>query len=294
MAENTALDVIDRQEWLEPIADTLKETISGIYESAGAAGQEIKNALHGTWLGHPLHPVLTDVPIGAWTVALVLDVMDGSSPSRSVARGAKIAVGVGLAGAAGAAITGLTDWQDTDGRARRVGLVHGLLNVTATLLYTTSFLKRGGSSRGGARGFAYAGFAVMCAAAWLGGDLVYGEQIGVNHAAGADAPPDFTPVLPATELQEAQMRRVEVNGVRVLLVRKDGKIHAMAETCSHLGGPLSEGKFDGECVECPWHGSRFAVEDGSVVDGPATHPQPCYETRVHDGQIEIRAGKQAS
>ncbi|MDQ6707659.1 MAG: Rieske 2Fe-2S domain-containing protein [Acidobacteriota bacterium] len=289
MAANTVLDGIDKQKWLEPIADALKEAVSGIYQSGGEAGQKIKNALHGTWLGHPLHPVLTDIPIGAWTVALVLDVMDASSPSRSVARGAKIAVGVGLAGAAGAAVTGLTDWQDTDGRARRAGLVHGLLNVTATLLYTASFLKRGGSSRGAARGLAYAGLAVAGAAAWLGGDLVYGEQIGVNHAAGADAPPDFTPVLPETELQEAQLRRVEVNGLRVLLVRKAGRIHAMAETCSHLGGPLAEGKFDGECVQCPWHASRFSVEDGCVVDGPATHPQPCYETRVHNGQIEIRA-----
>lgn len=291
MAPKTGLELIARQEWLAPVEDTLGKAVSGAYRSAGAAGQKIKNALHGTWLGHPLHPVLTDIPIGAWTVALVLDAMDAAHPNRAVAKGAEVAVCVGLTGAAGAAITGLTDWSDTDGRARRVGVVHGLLNVTATLLYTTSYLKRRGRSRGAARGFAFAGFAVACASAWLGGDLVYGEQIGVNHALPADAPPDFTPVLPETELQEQQMRRVEVNGVRVLLVRKDGRIHAMAETCSHLGGPLAEGKFDGECVQCPWHGSRFAIEDGSVVDGPATHPQPRYETRVVNGQIEIRAAK---
>ncbi len=289
MAENTVLDAIDRQEWLESVADTVKGAVKGAYEAGGEVGRTIKNALHGTWLGHPLHPVLTDVPLGAWTVALVLDTMDACSPSRSVARGAKIAVGVGLAGAAGAAITGLTDWQDTDGRARRMGLVHGLLNVTATLLYAASFLNRGESSRAGARRFALAGFAVAGAAAWLGGDLVYGEQIGVNHAAGAEAPPDFTPVLPDAELAEGEMRRIEVNRVRILLVRKNGNVHAMAETCSHLGGPLSEGKFDGECVQCPWHGSRFAVEDGHVVDGPATHPQPSCETRVRNGQIEIKS-----
>lgn len=293
MSDKALLDAIDGQEWLDPVADTVKNAVTAAYQAGGAAGQGIKNALHGTWLGHPLHPVMTDVPIGAWTVALVLDIMDASCDSsrenEKLARGAKIAVGVGLAGAAGAAITGLTDWSDTDGRPRRIGLLHGLLNVTATVLYTASLLKRGRRSGTAARALAYTGFALVCASAWLGGDLVYGERIGVNHAADGEPPADFVPVLAESDLPEGRLRRAVVNGLRVLLVRRSGKIYAMAETCSHLGGPLSEGKIDGDCVRCPWHGSCFKLEDGSVVDGPATHPQLVFETRVRNGQIEMRA-----
>ncbi len=102
-------------------------------------------------------------------------------------------------------------------------------------------------------------------------------------------PASFVPVLAEIELPEGQMKKVEVKGVPVLLVRRGGEINALAETCSHLGGPLSEGKLDGDIVQCPWHGSRFSVKDGSVVDGPATFSQPCLETRVSNGQIEMRA-----
>lgn len=288
MAENAALELIDRQKWLDPVADELKKGVSAAFGAAGEGGRKVKNALHGTWLGHPLHPVLTDVPLGAWTTALALDVMEARG-NREFAPGADCAVAVGLAGAVGAAVTGLTDWNDIDGKPRRHGLVHGLLNVTGTLLYTTSLLLRRRNSRSAGRCFAFAGFAVAMAAAYLGGNLVYGDQIGVNHAAGPEPPHDFTPVLPDAELRENELRRVETNGMRVLLVRQKGVLCALAETCSHLGGPLAEGRLEGDSVRCPWHGSRFALKDGSVLDGPATHPQPCFETRVRNGQIEIRA-----
>lgn len=289
MAENPIVQAIDRQQWLDPAADTIQSAVAGTFQSAGTAGQKIKDALNGTWLGHPLHPVMTDIPIGAWTVALVLDAMDTSCRSAALARGAKISVAVGLAGAAGSAITGLADWSDIDGRPRKVGLLHGLLNVTATVLYTTSLLKRGGRSRGAARAFAYAGFAVVCASAWLGGTLVYDELIGVNHASGPEPPKDFVPVLPDNELAEGRLHGARVNGLEVVLARKNGNVFAMAATCSHLGGPLAEGTLEQDCIRCPWHGSCFRLEDGSVATGPATHPQPSYETRVSNGQIEIRA-----
>ncbi len=291
MAENPIIQAIDGQQWLDPAADAVQSGVSGAFQSAGTAGQAIKNALHGTWLGHPLHPVMTDIPLGAWTAALVLDVMDGACNSAALARGAKVCVAVGLAGAGGSAITGLTDWSDTDGRPRKVGLLHGLLNTAATVLYTASLLKRGGRSRGAARAFAYAGFAVVCASAWLGGELVYGEQIGVNHAIGPEPPPDFVPVLPESDLAEGKLHGARVNGLEVVLARKNGKVYAMAATCSHLGGPLNEGTLEDDCIRCPWHGSFFRLEDGSVVDGPATHPQPSYETRARNGQIEIRANR---
>ena len=127
------------------------------------------------------------------------------------------------------------------------------------------------------------------AAAYLGGHLVFGEQIGVDHAAAQEMPKEFVPVLADADLPEGEMRRADASGVPVLLVRCEGEICALAHPCSHLGGPLSEGKLDGDVVQCPWHGSRFNVHDGSVVDGPATFPQPRFETRVREGQIEVRS-----
>lgn len=138
-------------------------------------------------------------------------------------------------------------------------------------------------------GFAMLGYAVSSASAYLGGHLVFGEQIGVNHAAAQEMPKEFVPILPDAELEEGEMKRADADGVPVLLVRLEGAVCALAHTCSHLGGPLSEGKLEGDVVQCPWHGSRFNVRDGSVVDGPATFPQPCFEARVREGQIEVRS-----
>ena len=193
-----------------------------------------------------------------------------------------------MAGATAATLAGLTDWQATDGAARRVGVTHGLLNVTATALYTASLWQRSRRNRETGRLLAYVGFAIGAASAWLGGNLVFGKQIGVNHATGEGLPEEWTPVPDTPDLPEGEPRRVEVNGVKVLLLRRGGEIFAIAETCSHLGGPLSEGKVEGDTVVCPWHGSQFCVRDGSVVSGPATYPQPALETRLCDGRIEVR------
>jgi nitrite reductase/ring-hydroxylating ferredoxin subunit len=132
------------------------------------------------------------------------------------------------------------------------------------------------------------GYLVTLAAAYLGGDLVYTEKIGVDHAAAGDIPDKFTRVLPAAELPDGQLHKVMVGATAVLLVRQGRAIRAIAETCSHLGGPLSEGILKDGSVICPWHGSRFALRTGQVLNGPATHAQPCFETRVREGYIEIR------
>jgi nitrite reductase/ring-hydroxylating ferredoxin subunit/uncharacterized membrane protein len=280
-------DVIEHQEWLDPVENGLQKAVTTVYESSGAFGRKAKNFLHGVWLGHPLHPVLTDIPVGSWTAGLILDIMDASGV-RGCARGADAALKVGLAGAAGAAITGLTDWQAIDGAARRIGVTHGLLNVTATGLYTASLIARNRKNRPAGRTLAFIGFAVAAASAWLGGHLVFSKQIGVNHSAGEPLPEDWTPVLDDIELGEGEPRRVMASGVKTLLLRRAGQIYALAEVCSHLGGPLAEGQVQGATIQCPWHGSRFNMRDGKVIDGPATHPQPCFETRVLDGKIEVR------
>ena len=152
---------------------------------------------------------------------------------------------VGLAGAVGSAVTGLTDWQATDGSARRVGVVHGLLNIAATTLFAVSLAKRNRRGRNTARTLAAVGYAVAFASAYLGGHLVYRKQIGVNHAIGNTPPEDWTPVLDDNELADAEPRRAEAGGARILLVRRAGEVYAIGEVCSHLGGPLAEGELQG-------------------------------------------------
>jgi nitrite reductase/ring-hydroxylating ferredoxin subunit/uncharacterized membrane protein len=281
---NALMQVVDSPA-IDRVAEPLSKSVRGAYDAAGPGGQRVKNALHGVWLGHPLHPVFTDVPIGAWTTALALDVAANGDPAMR--RAATFAMGVGLAGAAGAAVTGLTDWSETHGRSRRAGLIHGLLNLTATTMFATAFALRRKDSHDG-RVCAWMGYAVALGAAYLGGDLVYGQRIGVTHA-DADLPEDFTPVIDSAAVQENTMVRVRAGQADVLLVRQHGRLCALVHACAHLGGPLSEGTLKDGSVVCPWHGSEFALDDGRVLNGPATHNQPCLRVRERAGMIEVKA-----
>jgi len=284
MAADALAKVIDSPK-LDKLADPLSKGVRTTYSSAGSAGTAAKDALHGVWLGHPLHPVFTDVPLGAWTTALALDLAaDGDA---GMERAATMALGVGLAGAAGAAVTGLTDWSETDGHARRTGLVHGLLNIAATTLIAGAFLRRRYGHRDRGRAFAWTGYMIALGAAYLGGDLVYAQRVGVTHAA-VDEPDTFTPVARSSDVAEGAMFHAQRDGVDVLLVRQDGQVRALAHPCSHMGGPLSEGTLEDGCVVCPWHGSRFALDDGHVVNGPATRPQPSFDVREQHGVIAIK------
>ena len=283
------LEPISRLGLLDKLGEKLQHVVTRGLESLGPNQRAVRNLLHGTWMGHPLHPVLTDVAIGGFTATVTLDLLDQFGPEDAFARGADAALGLGLLGGLASAVTGANDWQHTDGKPRRLGVLHALLNSTATLLFTASMIARLAGARGAGRGLASLGFGISMTAAYIGGDLVYGHQIGVNHAAGTSGPEEFTPVSPDSELREDEPRRAEVEGAALVLVRHAGRVHALAATCSHLGGPLPEGKIEDGGIMCPWHGSRFSVEDGSVLDGPATFPQPCYETRVQGGQIEVRA-----
>ncbi len=294
MAFPGLIKAISNVKWLEPASDTLQRAVGKVFDAAGPAGRTTANALHGTWLRHPLHPALTDVPVGAWTAAAAFDAIGAVAGSKEMDRCADAAIGVGLVGAAGAAVTGLTDWHQTDAEAKRIGLAHGLLNTGAVLLYGSSLLLRRRGSRGAGRGLAFAAYAVAGFSAYLGGHLVYEERVGVDHAADIEPPADFVPVMRDVDLREGQLTRGEANGVRVLLLRRGGRIHALLETCTHLGGPLAEGEIEGDGVVCPWHGSRFSLETGEVLDGPAVFPQRCLEVQVRDGQVEVRAKREAT
>jgi nitrite reductase/ring-hydroxylating ferredoxin subunit/uncharacterized membrane protein len=284
----TNLELVANQPWLDAVGKPLSEAVRALFRNAGPAGVTAKNALHGVWLGHPLHPVLTDVPIGAWTTALALDAREVTTADEAYGRAADFAVGVGLVAAVGAAVTGLNDWSETEGRSRRLGLLHGLLNLTATALVASSYALRRSGARSAGRATTVAGYGVAVAAAYLGGNLVYRERIGVTHAAVAE-PEEFTPVLETSALPDNSMRKATIEDASFLLVRQRERVCALAHSCAHLGGPLSEGTLKDESVVCPWHGSEFALDDGRVLNGPATQPQPCFSAREHAGHIEVRA-----
>lgn len=281
-----AIEVIERQHWLDAIGTRLQKAVGAAFAAGGQSGRRVRDFLHGTWLGHPLHPVLTDIPIGAWTSALVLDSM--ATKRNGLERAADAAIAVGLAGAAGAAVTGLTDWHHTADEDRRVGLTHGLLNTGATVLYITALSLRRGGARDLGRVLAGAGFLVALTSAYIGGDLVYRKKLGVDHAERPEAWTDFVAVLRDEEIEEGRVRRLQVKGVAIALVRRQGRVYALGDRCAHLGGPLSEGTVEGDALRCPWHGSLFALEDGRVLEGPSTFPQPCFEARVRAGRIEVR------
>lgn len=284
------LELIDEQKWLENTAEKIQPVILNSFKTLGKIGSKIKNFLHGKWLGHPVHPMITDIPLGAWTTAAVLDVIE-LSDNKYYKHGADAAIAIGLVGAGGSAITGLTDWTGTTDIERKTGLLHGILNVSATSLYIISLLlRKNRNSRKTAIAISMLGYGVTVVSAYLGGTLVFNKQLGVNHTAVPEGyPENFVPVLAENDLKENQMKCVRAEKVDVLLVRKDNKIFAIANTCSHLGGPLSEGEIVNDCcVKCPWHNSVFSLEDGRVVNGPATQPQPTFEVQTKNGQIEVK------
>lgn len=245
----------------------------------------VRNLLSGTALGHPAHPLLTDLPIGAWSMATLLDLVGG----RAAEPAADLLVVTGMATAVPTAATGLNDWSDTKGAARRVGQVHAASVNVGLALYTASFVSRRRGSRTTAKALGLAGLGAVMVGGFLGGHLSYGLGVNVNRTAWRRGPKDWTEVLGEAELAPGGHRLVQAGSVSVLLVRESDGITALDSVCSHMGGPLEEGTFADGCVTCPWHGSTFRLRDGGIVRGPASVPQPAYETRVQEGRIQVRA-----
>lgn len=290
MSESPILASIESQEWLQPIQEKGAELIKNAFAAGGAGGQTAKNALHGVWLGHPLHPAVTDIPVGSWTVAAALDLLEVRGDSRYQA-GADAAVMVGLLGAIPAALSGLTDWSDTHGKPQRVGAMHGFLNMGAAAMYAGSYAARKSQKRGLGRWLGFLGYGLVLASAYLGGELSYSQKIGVNHAPDPEGelPKEFTVAIKEADLTEGKPAKTTVEGTDIFILKSGTKIYAMAEKCSHLSGPLSEGKVEGDSIICPWHGSRFCLKDGHVEDGPATSNQPVLEVKLENGEVLVRA-----
>jgi nitrite reductase/ring-hydroxylating ferredoxin subunit/uncharacterized membrane protein len=250
--------------------------------------KEIKEALSGTWLGHPFHPLLIAVPLGSWISAVLLDWLGGEDSEGAADK----LVAAGLLGALPTAATGYSDWADTEvasDSVRRVGAVHAAVNGTGIALFAASLAARASGARGRGKLLGLAGLSAVGLGGFLGGHLSYAEGVGVNVATFEEYPQDWTTVLKDAELADGEMRTVDVDGTAILLARWQGEVHALSNTCVHRGGPLHEGELSDGCVSCPWHGSVFALVDGSVERGPATYPQPALEARVREGSIEVRA-----
>jgi nitrite reductase/ring-hydroxylating ferredoxin subunit len=218
----------------------------------------------------------------------MFDVLDLIRNRREFSLAADTSLAIGLLGATGAAVAGIADWSDVDPPTRRLGLIHGLLNVGVTALFTTSLILRKRNSRTAGRISAALGYALLSLSAHLGGKMVYEQRVGVDRTAGEVFPEEFVAVLAESKLADNAPTRVSHDGVSILIVRRGGRLYAMAETCSHFSAPLSEGKLVADSIVCPRHASRFALDDGRVLNGPAVHPQPCLEVRARNGQIEVR------
>jgi nitrite reductase/ring-hydroxylating ferredoxin subunit/uncharacterized membrane protein len=250
--------------------------------------RRIADFFHGSWLGHPLHPVLTDFVIGAWVMGAILDFFAALNGSSKTEQAADNLIGLGAAGAIPTAIAGLTDYTTIPRRAVSTGALHGLINTLGLGIMLFSLLERKKGRRGPGIFLSSLGLGLMTVSAWLGGELTFRYSVGVNRSSRPDGPKKYTPVIGNEELPDQEPRRVEFEGTPILLYRYDGSIYAIGAVCGHDGGPLDEGRFEGYCVECPWHQSVYDLRDGRVVHGPTAYAKPSYDTRVRNGMVEIR------
>jgi nitrite reductase/ring-hydroxylating ferredoxin subunit/uncharacterized membrane protein len=279
---------IKRIPGFEQAGKQLANSIHSAVLQGGSLTRAIADALHGTWFGHPLHPALTDIPIGAWALAAGFDAYAGLGGGPQAEHTADTLIAIGAAAAVPTALAGMADYSAIDEDAIAVGTAHALLNSVGLGLYLFSIWARTNDRRGLGVLLSTTALGLVGASAGLGGDLVYRRSVGVNHAPPATAPADWTAVLPLTEIAEYEARRVEIDGAPVLVYRDVEAVYAIGAVCTHAGGPLEQGTIDGACVECPWHQSVFDMRDGHVVHGPATLGQPSYQARIRDQQIEIR------
>jgi nitrite reductase/ring-hydroxylating ferredoxin subunit/uncharacterized membrane protein len=267
---------------LDPAIDRVRDIVNAVIKPRG-----LRDLLHGVPAGHAIHPVLVLVPVGAWISSAVLDFVPGSE------KASRILIGTGIAGVLPSVATGFTDWSELHEQQQRVGIVHAASNTVATALYAASLVQRVRGRQASGRMLGLAGLAVVGFSGYLGGHLAYRQAAGANHA--EDVPHRFPTgwrhLGALEEFAQNELTQRTVDGVPLLVVRSGAGVDVLANACSHLSGPLDEGELvveGGErCVVCPWHQSVFSLSTGEVVHGPATAPQPKFESRVTDGSVEV-------
>lgn len=275
------VDTIGANESLDDAAEALSGPVATATASPG-----VKQALSGGWLGHQLHPMLTDVPLGTWLSATALDVLGTERDAVAARR----LVGLGILASLPTAASGASDWVDTYGAEKRIGVVHAAGNAAALVLQVCSYRARRRGHRGRGALLSMAGLGAAMGAAYLGGHLSFALGVGVDHTAFQHPPATWTDVIAVDDLVDDRPVRADAGGVPVMVVRHRGMIRALSATCTHAGGPLDEGEIVDGCVVCPWHRSEFRLRDGTPRRGPAAIAQTVWETRVSDGRVEVRAG----
>jgi nitrite reductase/ring-hydroxylating ferredoxin subunit len=250
------------------------------------------DALHGVWLGQPVHPALTGLPVGFWTSAAVLDFVPGSR------RASQVLIALGLAGSVPAAAAGLADWSSLHREQQRVGLAHAAANAGAMALFAGSLLARAGGRHAGGRVLALGGLAALTASTYLGRHLAFPLGAGASHAESVShlAALGWHDLCRIYDLPDGGVARRQLGYLSLVVLRQGSDVLALADRCAHLGGPLHQGTLagaqDDPCVTCPWHGSTFRLSDGTVVHGPATARQPAFDARIADGgMVQVRPAR---
>jgi nitrite reductase/ring-hydroxylating ferredoxin subunit/uncharacterized membrane protein len=278
---------------MKPVQQAGKSVALGIHHFILAGGEptrKIADFLHGVWLGHPLHPVLTDITVGAWTLGTMLDLAGEVTDSDALRSSADHATLIGTASAIPTAITGMVDYSTIPKRFAAPATVHAVINLINFGLYAGSVQARRNGNRRKGLILSSIAFGMTMASAWIGGSLVYRHKIGTNHADPFSKPKRFVPVAKSDCLDRQNPNRIEYDGKPVLLYRDDERdaLYAIGNTCAHAAGQLHEGEIQGHCVQCPKHQSVFDMRNGKVVHGPACQPVAAFDARVRNGNIEIR------
>ncbi|HEX6873343.1 MAG TPA: Rieske (2Fe-2S) protein [Micromonosporaceae bacterium] len=278
MPQRSPLDQLAATTWLDRVGDPLRRAVQNVISARA------RDALHGIWFGHPVHPAMVMFPLGAWLSAAVLDL------NRRGKRAATLLIGLGAVGAVPAAVAGYNDWASLSREQRRVGLAHAASNNVAVWLYLASLVARSRGRRG--RLLAYGGLAAAATGSYLGGHLAYRQGAGVNQAVPflRRIPDGWHDLCAVDGLVAGKPVVAHIGEVPVLVARAGEDITVMIERCGHHTGPLGEGeptRVDGvDCVVCPWHGSTFRLTDGTPVHGPAASGQPVLRSRIADGRVE--------
>ncbi|MCX6047034.1 MAG: Rieske 2Fe-2S domain-containing protein [Chloroflexi bacterium] len=273
---------------LEKAALDIAHTIHSAVMEGGEGTRKLADLLHGTWLGHPLHPVLTDVVVGAWTIGTFFDLVSLFKKSHQVEMIADALIQVGNFAALPTILSGLADFSTIPEPAANIALAHATANSIGFALQVASTRARNRGDRERALSCSGLAFVFLTTGAYLGGHLAYAKKVGVKYFEDVTEPQEWSPALEATKIREREPRRVDVAGQPVLLYRQGNQIQAIGAVCPHSGGPLEQGKFANGCVQCPWHDSVFDLADGRVVHGPSTYAATNYETRIRNGMVEVR------
>lgn len=265
----------------------LSRTLHKKVLDGGDNTRQVFDTLHGKPLGHPLHPLLTDITVGSWTTGLLFDLLSRLTRSPRLRSTANQLTLLGTLSAIPTVVTGVADFSAIKRDAAGYGAAHGILNGIAFFCFARSSVARLRNRHSTGFFFSAVGLLFAIAGSWIGGELVFRHRVGVNHAQG-DGSEQWQVVIAAEDLERDTPTRVDFNGQPVLLFRVIDDIYAIDAVCSHAGGPLEEGTVDGTCITCPWHQSVFDMRDGSVVHCPATTGQQRYQARIFKGSIEVR------